>query len=108
MAGVGDEQHLHALGAGVREPLVQLVVDEPLAGPGAALGEAAEQQDLVLAVRLAAGDALGLLRAVTGVGEDDEVARRAPGEEVPPRPRDPVPARRIVEQDAHVRDADAA
>ena len=104
VAGVRDEDHPQILPARVQEPLVELVVDDPLAGPGPTVPEAAQDQVFVLPVFLRPGHALGLLRAVSGIGQHQRIARLGALQEVPPFGQDAIPGRRPVQQHREIID----
>ena len=82
MAAVGDEQQVQVLG--LVEPGAELVIQNAFGGAGAGCCEAAQQQDLILAVALAAGHAFGFLTAVAGIAEHHGVARFGGREQILP------------------------
>ena len=102
VAGIGDEDHARPALARLEEPKVYLVVEKPFAGPGAGLGEAAEQQHFVASVGFAARHALRLLSSVPGIAEHQGVARFRTREQAPPFRPDPRPRRLAVLQQGQV------
>lgn len=69
MAGIRDEQDVHALG-NRRQQRKYLVIDDPLPALLAFGIEARQQENLIEAIFLVAGYAFGLLAAMPGIGDD--------------------------------------
>ena len=105
VTGVGDEDHLQVTLARLHEPLVELVVEEPLASLGPLAPESTEQQHLVASVAFGAGHSLRLLSAVPGVGQHEGVARARSIHERLPLAGDARAGRGIVFQHDEVPDA---
>ena len=105
MTCVSHKQHLGATELELPNEMIELAGKNALLGSECGRLETRQQENILKSVGFGAFDGLRLLGSVPGDGQDDEIVRRGPLNDVADRLKNDVPACAGIEQRCDVTDA---